>query len=168
MDPAPTLAGWGNYDACGVFYSMLPDFHSTYDNEIDYYFWFSEQITEFLGISSELLANRYCSGPVPSMAAADIKPEVHKLIHDLIVHIHDNEVDIEKGILVFLPTYRDLEQQWCLLKPLSSCFKVHILHRSVDTEQALMAMKIWKSRRKVCLLLIISCGELQFCWMHLG
>ncbi|OAY61817.1 DExH-box ATP-dependent RNA helicase DExH8 [Manihot esculenta] len=138
-----------------------------------------EQITEFLGISSELLATRYCSGPDPSMAAADIKPEVHKLIHDLIVHIHDNEVDIEKGILVFLPTYRDLEQQWCLLKPLSSCFKVHILHRSVDTEQALMAMKIWKSRRKVILAtniaessvtipkvayVIDSCRSLQVFW----
>ncbi|KAF2315012.1 hypothetical protein GH714_037553 [Hevea brasiliensis] len=59
--------------------------------------------------------------------------------------------DIEKGILVFLPTYRDLEQQWNLLKPLSSWFKVHILHRSIDTEQALMAMKIWKSHRKVIL-----------------
>ena len=83
------------------------------------------------------------------MDNADIKPEVHKLIHDLVLKIHKNELDIEKSILVFLPTYQSLEQQWYLLKPLSPCFKIHILHRSIDTEQALMAMKIWKSHRKV-------------------
>ena len=83
------------------------------------------------------------------MDNADIKPEVHKLIHDLVLHIHKNEPDIEKSILVFLPTYQSLEQQWYLMKPLSSSFKIHILHRSIDTEQALMAMKILKSHRKV-------------------
>ncbi|XP_020538355.1 DExH-box ATP-dependent RNA helicase DExH8 isoform X2 [Jatropha curcas] len=138
-----------------------------------------EQITEFLGITSDLLATRYCSGPSPSMAAADIKEEVHKLIYDLIMHIHENEPDIEKSILVFLPTYRDLEQQWYLLKPLISCFKVHILHGSIETQQALMAMKIWKSHRKVILAtniaessvtipkvayVIDSCRSLQVFW----
>jgi hypothetical protein len=111
---------------------------------------FSVQIMEFLELSSELNSLTYCPGPSPSMADAGIKPDVHKLIHKLVLHIHENEPDIEKSILVFLPTYYSLEQQWCLLKPLSSSFKVHILHRSVDTEQALMAMKIWKSHRKVC------------------
>ncbi|CAK7348308.1 unnamed protein product [Dovyalis caffra] len=115
----------------------------------------------------------------PELAAADIKPEVHKLIFDLILHINDNEPDIEKGILVFLPTYHDLEQEWNLLKPRSSSFKVHILHRSVDTEQALMAMKILKSHRKVILAtniaessvtipkvayVIDSCRSLQVFW----
>lgn len=99
-------------------------------------------------IHSEL-SLRYCSGPSPSMASAEIKPEVHKLIHDLVLHIHENETDIEKSILIFLPTYHALEQQWYFLEPLSSSFKVHILHSSIDTEQALMAMKIWKSHRKV-------------------
>lgn len=101
------------------------------------------------GMTSELSSLRYCSGPSPSMANAEIKPEVHKLIHDLVLHIHKHESDIEKSILVFLPTYYALEQQWHLMKPLSSFFKVHILHSSVDTEQALMAMKICKSHRKV-------------------
>ncbi|XP_021281215.1 DExH-box ATP-dependent RNA helicase DExH8 isoform X2 [Herrania umbratica] len=110
-----------------------------------------EQVTELLGVSSELISSRYCSGPCPSMADAEIKPEVHKLIHELVLYIHENEPDIEKSILVFLPTYYALEQQWYLLQPFSSSFKVHILHRSVDTEQALMAMKIWKSHRKVIL-----------------
>ncbi|XP_050236664.1 DExH-box ATP-dependent RNA helicase DExH8 isoform X2 [Mercurialis annua] len=138
-----------------------------------------EQITEFLGISSELLASRYCSGPSPSLEAADIKPEVHKLINDLVMYIHENEPDIEKGILIFLPTYHDLEQQWHLLNPHSSCFKVHILHGSIGTEQALMAMKIWKSHRKVILatniaessvtipkvaFVIDSCRSLQVFW----
>ncbi|KAK8570233.1 hypothetical protein V6N13_002928 [Hibiscus sabdariffa] len=138
-----------------------------------------EQVTDFLGISSELITSRYCSGPCPSMADAEIKPEVHKLIHELVLHIHKNEPDIEKSILVFLPTYYALEQQWYLLKPFSSSFKVHILHRSVDTEQALLAMKIWKSHRKVILatniaessvtipkvaFVIDSCRSLQVFW----
>ncbi|OMO81923.1 Zinc finger, CCCH-type [Corchorus olitorius] len=138
-----------------------------------------EQVTEFLGINSELITSRYCSGPCPAMADAEIKPEVHKLIHELLLYIHENEPDIEKSILVFLPTYYALEQQWYLLKPFSSSFKVHILHRSVDTEQALMAMKIWKSHRKVILatniaessvtipkvaFVIDSCRSLQVYW----
>lgn len=99
------------------------------------------------------------------MAEADIKPEVHRLIHDLVIHIHKNERDIEKGILVFLPTYYSLEQQWFLLKPFSNFFKVHILHRSIDIDQALMSMKILKSHRKViCLTLVISsCFHVQSC-----
>lgn len=136
-----------------------------------------EQITEFLGISSELQS--YCSGPIPSMARADIKPDVHKLIHNLVLHIHENELDIEKSILVFLPTYRSLEKQWNLLKSLSSSFKVEILHSSVDTEEALKAMKIWRSHRKVILatniaessvtipkvaFVIDSCRSLQVFW----
>lgn len=142
-----------------------------------------EQVTELLGVdhgmTSELSSLRYCSGPSPSMANAEIKPEVHKLIHDLVLHIHKNESDIEKSILVFLPTYYALEQQWHLMKPLSSFFKVHILHSSVDTEQALMAMKICKSHRKVILAtniaessvtipkvayVIDSCRSLQVFW----
>lgn len=115
-----------------------------------------EQITKILGLDSELLSLIDCSGSIPSMAKADLKPEVHKLIHDLVLHIHESEEDIEKSILVFLPTYYSLEQQWYLLKPLSSSFKVHILHSSVDTEQALMAMKIWKSHRKVFFLDILQ------------
>ncbi|GFY98712.1 zinc finger (CCCH type) helicase family protein [Actinidia rufa] len=108
-----------------------------------------------------------------------IKAELHKLIHDLVLHIHKNEPDIEKSILVFLPTYRSLEQQWSLLKPFSTSFKVHILHRSIDTEEALMAMKIWESHRKVILatniaessvtipkvaFVIDSCRSLQVLW----
>lgn len=100
-------------------------------------------------MNSEHLEFRFCSGTNPSFAGADIKPEVHKLINDLVLHIHENEPDIEKSILVFLPTYYSLEQQFSLLKPLNSLFKVYILHRSIDTEQALNTMKIWKSHRKV-------------------
>ncbi|XVE77617.1 hypothetical protein DITRI_Ditri13aG0077600 [Diplodiscus trichospermus] len=138
-----------------------------------------EQVTDFLGISSELITSTYCSGPCPSMADAEIKPEVHRLIHELVLHIHENEPDIEKSILVFLPTYYALERQWYYLKPLTSSFKVHILHRSIDTEQALMAMKISKSHRKVILatniaessvtipkvaFVIDSCRSLQVYW----
>ncbi|KAF8006730.1 hypothetical protein BT93_K0901 [Corymbia citriodora subsp. variegata] len=109
-----------------------------------------EQVTKLLGVSSESLSVKYCNGESPSTAKADIDPEVHRLIHDLIMYIHENESDIEKSILIFLPTYRARVQQWRLLKPLSSLFKV-ILHHSIDTEQALLDMKIWKSHRKIIL-----------------
>ncbi|XP_062088770.1 DExH-box ATP-dependent RNA helicase DExH8 isoform X2 [Humulus lupulus] len=150
---------------------------TVYDRRVFYL----EQVAELLGQSSESssLSLRYCSGHSPSIAKADIKPEVHKLIHDLVLHIHENEPDIEKSILIFLPTYYSLEQQWYLLKPLGSSFKVHILHSSVDTKQALVAMKIWKSHRKVILatniaessvtipkvaFVIDSCRSLQVFW----
>ena len=111
------------------------------------------QVNDILGLKSDIssLSSTYCSGPTPSDSGANIKSEVHKLIHDLVLHIHESEPDIERSILVFLPTYYALEKQWYLLKPLSSSFKVHILHSSIDTDQALMAIKIWKSHRKVCL-----------------
>lgn len=95
-------------------------------------------------------AMKSCSGPSPLTVAADIQPEMYQLILNLIIHIHRNEMDMEKGILVFLPTYYALEQQWHLLKRFSETLKVHILHRSIDTEQALNAMKICQSHRKVC------------------
>ncbi|XP_008235089.1 PREDICTED: DExH-box ATP-dependent RNA helicase DExH8 [Prunus mume] len=138
-----------------------------------------EEVADLLNIDSESLSDSYCSGPSPSMAKADIKAKVHKLIHDLVLHIHEHEPDIEKSILIFLPTYYALEQQWFLLKPFSSSFKVHILHSSIDTEQALMTMKIWKSHRKVILAtniaessvtipkvayVIDSCRSLQVFW----
>ncbi|XP_039160559.1 DExH-box ATP-dependent RNA helicase DExH8-like [Eucalyptus grandis] len=139
-----------------------------------------EQVTKLLGMSSdsESLSVKYCNGESPSTAKADIEPEVHRLIHDLIMHIHENEPDIEKSILIFLPSYRSRVQQWRLLKSLSSLFKV-ILHNSIDTEQALLDMKIWKSRRKVILavqsaessvtipevaFIIDSCRSLQVYW----
>ncbi|KAL6564190.1 hypothetical protein OROMI_015640 [Orobanche minor] len=138
-----------------------------------------EQVSELLGMKSEDLSLKYCSGPSPTMAEANFKPEVHELIHELVLHIHKNEPDIEKSILVFLPTYYTLERQWFLLKPFSEWFKVHILHRCIDTDQALRAMRICTSHRKVILAtniaessvtipkvgyVIDSCRSLQVFW----
>ncbi|KAG1371262.1 hypothetical protein COCNU_16G003560 [Cocos nucifera] len=138
-----------------------------------------EQVSELLEISSESLSDIYCSGPNPAAAKADMDPQVHMLIHMLILHLHENEPDIEKSILVFLPTYYALEQQWILLRPLSSFFKVYILHRSIDTDQALLAMRVLRSHRKVILatniaessvtipgvaFIIDSCRSLQVVW----
>lgn len=106
------------------------------------------QVTELLGIRPESLALKFNSGH-PPFEDASIKHEVHTLIRNLVIHIHKNEPDIEKSILVFLPTYLDLEQLWFLLKIFKTDFKIHILHSSIDTEQALKAMKIWQSHRKV-------------------
>ncbi|KAK3407430.1 hypothetical protein EUGRSUZ_K03484 [Eucalyptus grandis] len=76
------------------------------------------------------------------------------------MHIHEKEPDIEKSILIFLPTYGARVQQWHLLKSLNSLFKV-ILHDIIDTEQALLDMKIWKSHRKDALDLLVHMGALQ-------
>ncbi|KAF6155581.1 hypothetical protein GIB67_004575 [Kingdonia uniflora] len=137
-----------------------------------------EQVTELLGLDSESMPDGCNIGTGPSHEA-EIKPGMHTLIYDLVLNIHENEPDIEKSILVFLPTYYSLEQQWALLRPFSSDFKVHILHRSIDTDQALMAMNIIKSHRKVILAtniaessvtipgvsyVIDSCRSLQVFW----
>ncbi|XP_010518482.1 PREDICTED: DExH-box ATP-dependent RNA helicase DExH8-like [Camelina sativa] len=136
-----------------------------------------EQVAGLLGVSTDLSA--YCPGPSPSSADTEIKPELQNLIHDLILYIHEKEPDIEKSILVFLPTYYSLEQQWYQLQPFHASFEVHILHRSIDTEKALAAMKICRSRRKVILAtniaessvtipkvayVIDSCRSLQVFW----
>ncbi|KAL0665656.1 hypothetical protein Bca4012_028360 [Brassica carinata] len=71
-----------------------------------------------LGVSSDF--SDYCPGPSPSSADTEIKPDLQNLIHDLILHIHEKEPDIEKSILVFLPTYYSLEQQWYQLEPFRS------------------------------------------------
>lgn len=82
---------------------------------------------------------------------ADINDEVHYLIRDLVMHIHEQEQELKNSILVFLPTYRSLEQQWLLLRHSRMCFKVHVLHSSIDIEQATRAMQICHSYRKVIL-----------------
>uniref|UniRef100_A0A0D9Y694 Zinc finger CCCH domain-containing protein 4 n=1 Tax=Oryza glumipatula TaxID=40148 RepID=A0A0D9Y694_9ORYZ len=137
-----------------------------------------EQIVDILKMDSESLSTKYCSGP-NAAADAGLKPDVYELIHRLLLHIHQNEPDIGKSILVFLPTYYALEQQWIRLLSASSMFKVHILHRSIDTDEALQTMKVSKSCRKVILAtniaessvtipgvayVIDSCRSLQVYW----
>ncbi|KAJ6817408.1 zinc finger CCCH domain-containing protein 4 [Iris pallida] len=151
--------------------------HSVFQRKVIYL----EQVAGILGIepkNSESLSSKYCSGISPA-ADADMKPELHDLIHKLIWHIHENEPDTKKSVLVFLPTYLSLEQQWILLRPLSLIFEVHVLHRSIDTDQALLALRVSKSHRKVILatniaessvtipgvaFVIDSCRSLQVLW----
>ncbi|KAI3693525.1 hypothetical protein L1987_76469 [Smallanthus sonchifolius] len=149
--------------------------HTLYQKRVSYL----EQVVEILEESSESPSLKYCSGPTPDLSEATMNVEVHKLIHNLVLHIHKSEPDMEKSILIFLPTYHALEQQWHTLSHFSSAFKIHILHSSIDTEQALSAMRIWKSHRKVILAtniaessvtipkvayVIDSCRSLQVYW----
>ncbi|KAJ0589881.1 putative RNA helicase transcription factor C3H family [Helianthus annuus] len=149
--------------------------HTLYQRRVSYL----EQVVELLGMSSESLSLKYCSGSSPDTSEATLKEEVHTLIHNLVLYIHKNEPDMEKSILIFLPTYQALEQQWLNLNRVRSAFKIHILHSSIDTEQALNAMSISKSHRKVILAtniaessvtipkvayVIDSCRSLQVYW----
>ncbi|KAI7751903.1 hypothetical protein M8C21_002630 [Ambrosia artemisiifolia] len=149
--------------------------HTLYQRRVSYL----EQVVELLEMSSESLSLKYCSGPSPDLSEATMNEEVHQLIHNLVLHIHKNEPDMEKSILIFLPTYHALEQQWHAMSRYRSAFKVHILHSSIDTEQALNAMRILKSHRKVILAtniaessvtipkvayVIDSCRSLQVYW----
>ncbi|XP_076889039.1 DExH-box ATP-dependent RNA helicase DExH8-like [Bidens hawaiensis] len=157
--------------------------HTLYQKRVSYL----DKVVELLDMSSDSLSYmssdslslKYCSGPSPDLSDATMNEEVHQLIHNLVLHIHKNEPDMEKSILIFLPTYHALEQQWHSMRRYSSAFKVHILHSSIDTEQALSAMKIWKSHRKVILAtniaessvtipkvayVIDSCRSLQVYW----
>lgn len=124
------------------------------------------QIADILKINSQLLSSKYCSGPDAS-ADAEINYDVYELIHKLLLHIHQNEPDISKSILVFLPTYYTLEQQWIRLLPFSSTFKVHILHRSIGTDEALQTMEISKSCRKVYTLYFYYAIYGLFSYQHL-
>ncbi|PWA77479.1 zinc finger CCCH domain-containing protein 4 [Artemisia annua] len=149
--------------------------HTLYQRRVSYL----EKVVELLEMSSEYLSTKYCFGPSPDSSEAVMNEEVHKLIHNLVLHIHKNEPDMEKSILIFLPTYHALEQQWLALRRFSSAFKIHILHSSIDTEQALNAMRISKTHRKVILAtniaessvtipkvayVIDSCRSLQVYW----
>ncbi|KAD3068668.1 hypothetical protein R6Q59_017306 [Mikania micrantha] len=151
------------------------DQHTLYQKRVSYL----DQVVELLEMSSESVSLKYCSGPSPDSSEATMNEEVHNLIHNLVLHIHKNEPDLEKSILIFLPTYHALEQQWLALNRFRSAFKIHILHSSIDTEQALNAMKISKSHRKVILAtniaessvtipkvayVIDSCRSLQVYW----
>ncbi|VAH02116.1 unnamed protein product [Triticum turgidum subsp. durum] len=138
-----------------------------------------EQIVDILKMDSETESPRtkYCPG-LDCKAEAYLSPDVYQLINKLLLHIHESERDTEKGILVFLPTYYALEQQWDVLSG-CSIFKIHILHRSIDTDEALETMKASKSCRKVILAtnmaessvtipgvayVIDSCRSLQVYW----
>lgn len=108
------------------------------------------QVGDILEMNIDSISGKFSNWMIGDyLADAKISVEEHWLIHKLILHLHIKEMDKEKGILVFLPTYFALEEQWNHLKNFASIFEVHILHRSIDINQALQAMKASKTRRKV-------------------
>ncbi|KAL2629665.1 hypothetical protein R1flu_014351 [Riccia fluitans] len=123
--------------------------------------------------------------PNPADNGIDIGEGTLKMIRDLIVHLHKNEPDYSKSVLVFLPTYRSLEQQWDLLKGSKlkgrkAPFIIFVLHSSVDIESSLRAMETYPlENRKVILatnvaessvtipgvsFVIDSCRSLEIFW----
>eukprot|EP01018_Ginkgo_biloba_P006192 Gb_19795 [translate_table: standard] len=110
--------------------------------------WIISPVVELLGKKPEHLSVLESSKRDLYTSEVDLRAEVQSLIRDLVMHIHEQEAEIEKSILVFLPTYRLLEQQWLLLKRSQMCLKIYVLHSSIDIEQATRAMQISHSHRK--------------------
>lgn len=101
--------------------------------------------TEHVTILQDLLAHH-----LPAVQGTDIGRPTLDLIRDLVVQYHAKEPDITKSVLVFLPTYRSLEQQWLLLNAAESAFRLFVLHSSIDIEHSVKAMEIsCNKRRKV-------------------
>ena len=90
-----------------------------------------------MGVLEDMEMNRS-----PAVQGTDIGGATLKLIRDLIVQFHATEPDISKGVLVFLPTYRSIEQQWLLLHNAGSAFRLFVLHSSIDIEHSVKAMEI--------------------------
>ncbi|KAG0553883.1 hypothetical protein M758_12G048900 [Ceratodon purpureus] len=102
---------------------------------------------EHVGILDDMTMNRS-----PAVQGTDIGGATLNLIRDLVVQFHATEPDISKGVLVFLPTYRSLEQQWVLLRNAGPAFSLFVLHSSIDIEHSVKAMEIaCNKKRKVIL-----------------
>ena len=74
---------------------------------------------------------------------------IQQTITDLITYLHGKEDDHRKNILVFLPTYKALEQQWSLLNNKGLDVKVFVLHSSIDMDHSIRAMEVSLPVRKV-------------------
>ncbi|XP_057822066.2 DExH-box ATP-dependent RNA helicase DExH8 isoform X2 [Cryptomeria japonica] len=108
-----------------------------------------EQVVELLGRNPEHLS--VLESFQDGCHEVDMTDGTQYLIRDLVMHIHNQDQDIKNSILIFLPTYRTLEQQWLFLKCTGVSLKIHVLHSSIDIEEATRAMQICDSYRKVIL-----------------
>ena len=88
--------------------------------------------------------------PSAAVQGTDVGAATLNLIRDLIAHFHETEPDISKSVLVFLPTYRSLEQQWSLLSATGLSLRLYVLHSSIDIEHSVKAIEIaCQHKRKV-------------------
>ncbi|CAM6114827.1 unnamed protein product [Calypogeia fissa] len=102
-----------------------------------------EQVVKLLGTPPDhtTLLDSMNLNFAPAEKGVDMGNPTQNVIRDLIVHLHESEPDLSKNVLVFLPTYRALEQQWLLLNNTRKPFQVYVLHRSIDIEQSIRAME---------------------------
>eukprot|EP00897_Mesotaenium_endlicherianum_P005314 jgi/Mesen1/4810/ME000243S03990 len=108
-----------------------------------------------------------------------------ELIRDLILHIHQSDADVHKSVLVFMPTYKTLEELRLLLSAseLQLQLQLYVLHSSIDMDTCIEAMEAGHSKRKVILAtniaessvtvpgvayVIDTCRSLQLSWSPLA
>eukprot|EP00250_Pteridium_aquilinum_P027313 c3464_g1_i1 orf=105-3227(+) len=83
--------------------------------------------------------------------SVNLGQQMQQMITNLVTHLHREEKDWKKNILIFLPTYKALEEQWSLLKHKGLDMKVFVLHSSIDIDHSLQAMEVSLLVRKVIL-----------------
>ena len=72
-------------------------------------------------------------------------------VAEFVNHLHRDDPDPEKHMLVFLPTYRSLEDCYAQLRATAPDLDVHALHSSTDTEACNRAIEEFTGRRKLIL-----------------
>jgi len=85
-------------------------------------------------------------------------PAVQRLITDLIVHCHAEDPDRSHSILVFLPTWQTLEQQYHQITQLKLPLRVYALHSNIDMEDCIASMAKGSSARNQKRKIILATG----------
>ncbi|KAK3259112.1 hypothetical protein CYMTET_31878, partial [Cymbomonas tetramitiformis] len=81
------------------------------------------------------------------------KKETHQLLSVFVQHLHHKDSDLEHAILIFLPTYRSLEQLFISLQNMQMNIVISVLHSHVDVDECFDSLEAadGRSQRRVFL-----------------
>jgi HrpA-like RNA helicase len=102
-----------------------------------------------------------------SEALKQAKPNLRvalQLIARLVSVLHEREERTDRHIMVFLPTYRSLEDCYTAVKGMHLPLDVHALHSSTDTEACIRAIECTQpGKRKLVLATNVAESSLTIC-----